>query len=185
MPPVVAPWQVRTNAPNPAVGYGTRSGDVSVVAGQWLGASHHWVELTRDVPAAPGSDAVNVRLERRLRLRDAFATAFGLYGYASAAVELSIIAREGGRARESRQEVVRAVSVAINPSAPDLSGRDWEFPDQRQPLRFDRPGTAAGIVTVGLRVDCFAGVGGFFLCGAQSKLTTSLEEMTVEWLWPG
>lgn len=184
MPSVRGPWNVRTNAPNPAIGYGTRRGDISVVAAVYMGAVHNWVELTKDVPAEEDADSVNVRLERPIFLRDAFATAFSLFGYASAAVEVSLIAREGGLAAESRQELVPATSVAVYPEAPDLSGRDWEFPDQRQPLFFERPSANPGNVTVGLRVDCFAGAGGFFVCGAQSKLTTSLEEMTVEWLWP-
>lgn len=157
MPPVTGPWRSHTNAPNASVAFGTTRGEIFVTAGAWIGATYNFVEITVDMPAPEGAGAVNVRLEQPLHLNQAFATAFGLYGYESAALDLSIVAREGAQSAAALQEVVHAESIVIVPSAPDLSGTDWEFPGDRQPLFFERPAATPGSVTVGVKVEAFAG----------------------------
>jgi hypothetical protein len=183
MPAVTGPWTPRTNAPNASVAFGTTRGEIFVTAGAWIGATYNFVELTVEMPAPDGAGAVNVRLEQPLHLNQAFATAFGLYGYESAALDLSITASEGARSTSVLQELVHAESVVIVPSAPDISGSDWAFPGDHQPLFFERPATTPGSVKVGVKVEAFAGGGGFFFTGSGCRFDAIIQGMTVEWLW--
>jgi hypothetical protein len=53
--------------------------------------------------------------------------------------------------------VVHVESIVLVPAAPDISAADWEFPATTGRCSFERPATTPGSVTVGLKVEAFAG----------------------------
>jgi hypothetical protein len=179
MPEYLAPWQPSASTTDPTRSNPTRRGDIECAAGNWTAWDYNWAELRHDVPAEPDASACNVRIEEPFNVT-AHATAFAWLGYESAAVELSIFAREGAIRRELRRQVVHATSVIINPDTPTWPDRPLEF---AEPLLFERPATGPGTLQIGMRADCFAGGAGFVLAGSGCRIATFLPRMTVEWLW--
>ena len=187
MPEVRAPWLVRRQPPDrPTQVYATSQGWMRASAGQYWGVGSGSVEIYKSVPAERDAFAVNIRMLDPLVNITAFAGAGTVYGYSSASAEIMLFAREGANRVSQRRRVVSATAPIFwyaSDSWPRDNGPDrFEFP-LTQPLFFQRPTQGAGQVEVGVRIECYAGSGGFLLHGSSSELTANIPGLTLEWLW--
>ncbi len=197
MPEVTAPWRVVTNPVGDAsTAHGTSNGDLWCSAGVWIGAAANFAAIEQDL-AAP-SDASSLAVSMGAIDPQAFAGAGTFFGYAAAAVVLTLYAREGASSLEQHTDVVRATApflAYISDSLP-RSGAPGTFSppvirwaDLHAPgtptLTFERPSSAPGAVTVGVRAECFAGSAGYLATGASSWVSMFVPDLTVEWFWNG